>query len=257
MAAMAEAAPIVLVTGATSGIGTAIAREFAALGYGVMLAGRDEVRGAALRGELENGGARVSAWYGDLGAPAAARALMAATAAALGGLDVLVNNAGIIHRATAEETSERQWRETMAVNLDAVFFLSRAAVPLLRERGGGAILNIASDWGLVGGARAVAYCASKGAVVQLTRAMALDHAGENIRVNAVCPGDTDTPMLDAEALQRGHDPAAARRAAAAEAPTGRLTTPEEVAKLVAYLASEAARQITGAAIPIDAGNTAG
>ena len=85
----------------------------------------------------------------------------------------------------------------MAVNLDAVFFLSRAAVPLLRERGGGAILNIASDWGLVGGARAVAYCASKGAVVQLTRAMALDHAGENIRVNAVCPGDTDTPMLDA------------------------------------------------------------
>jgi NAD(P)-dependent dehydrogenase (short-subunit alcohol dehydrogenase family) len=109
----------------------------------------------------------------------------------------------------------------------------------------------------VGGARAVAYCASKGAVVLLTKAMALDHAGENIRINAVCPGDTDTPMMDAEALQRGRDPAAARREAAAGMPTGRLIAPEEVAKLVAYLASEPARQITGAAIPIDGGHTAG
>jgi NAD(P)-dependent dehydrogenase (short-subunit alcohol dehydrogenase family) len=257
MAAMAEAAPIVLVTGATSGIGAAIAREFAGLGYRVMLAGRDEARGSALRGELEAGGARVSAWYGDLGTVAAARALMAATASAFGGLDVLVNNAGIIHRANAEETTERQWRETMTVNLDAVFYLSRAALPLLRKRGGGAIVNIASDWGLVGGARAVAYCASKGAVVLLTKAMALDHAGENIRINAVCPGDTDTPMMDVEALQRGRDPAEARRRAAAEMPTGRLIAPEEVAKLVAYLASEPARQITGAAFPIDGGSTAG
>ncbi len=257
MVAMAEAKGIAVVTGATSGIGAAIARELATLDYAVMLAGRDEVRGAALRAELEDRGARVSAWYGDLGAPAAAEALMAATVSVFGGLDLLVNNAGIIHYANAEETTDRQWRETMTVNLDAVFYLSRAAVPLLRERGGGAIVNIASDWGLVGGKRAVAYCASKGAVIQLTRAMALDHAGENIRINAVCPGDTDTPMMDVEAADLGLDPAAARREAAAASPTGRMTTPEEVAKLVAYLASDAARQITGAAIPIDAGNTAG
>lgn len=254
---MVEAERIAVVTGATSGIGNAIARELATLGYAVMLTGRNEARGAALRTELKERGARVSAWYGDLGAPAAAQALMAATATAFGGLDLLVNNAGIIHYANAEETTDRQWRETMAVNLDAVFYLSRAAVPLLRRRGGGAIVNIASDWGLVGGKRAVAYCASKGAVVQLTRAMALDHAGENIRINAVCPGDTDTPMMDVEAAQLGLDPVTARREAAAAAPTGRMTTPEEVAKLVAFLASEAARQITGAAIPIDAGNTAG
>ncbi len=104
---------------------------------------------------------------------------------------------------------------------------------------------------------AAAYCASKGAVVQLTRAMALDHARDNIRVNAVCPGDTDTPMLHAEAAQKGMDPDVSRRQAAEQSPTGRLTTPQEVAALVAFLACDAARQITGAAIPIDAGHTAG
>jgi meso-butanediol dehydrogenase/(S,S)-butanediol dehydrogenase/diacetyl reductase len=161
-----------------------------------------------------------------------------ATLAMFDGLNVLVNGAGILYRATAEETTDAQWRETMAVNLDAVFHLSRAALPALRARSGGSIVNIASDWGLYGGRRALAYCASKGAVVQLTRAMALDHAPENIRVNAVCPGDTDTPMLDAEALQQGRDPAETRREMAAAAPLGRIATPEEVAKLVAFLASD-------------------
>jgi meso-butanediol dehydrogenase/(S,S)-butanediol dehydrogenase/diacetyl reductase len=246
-----------LVTGATSGIGAAIALELAGLGHAVMLAGRDPARAAAMEERIAAAGGRATSWLGDLTDPETCQALVEATLERFGGLDVLVNNAGIIHYGTAEETTDAQWDETLAVNVSAVFYMSRAAVPALRARGGGVIVNIASDWGLVGGRRAVAYCASKGAVVQLTRAMALDHAHESIRVNAVCPGDTDTPMLDVEARERGQDPATARREMAAAAPLGRIATPEEVAKLTAFLVSDGAAYMTGAAIAIDGGNTAG
>lgn len=247
-----QGAGVVLVTGASSGIGRAIARAFAGAGYGVMAAGRDAARLAEATAGLDN----VQHHIGDLSDAAACRDLVAETQAAFGRLDVVVNNAGIIHRATAEATSDGQWRETMAVNLDAVFYLSRAALPALRRQGGGSIINIASDWGLRGGARAAAYCASKGAVVLLTRAMALDHASEGIRVNAICPGDVNTPMLAAEAGQRGLDPAAALAASAAESPNGRVTEPEEVAALALFLASDAAPAITGAALPVDGGASA-
>jgi meso-butanediol dehydrogenase/(S,S)-butanediol dehydrogenase/diacetyl reductase len=248
---------VALVTGASSGFGRAIAHELAHRGYRLVLAGRDPERTERTADEARRIGATADTWLGDLADPGACGRMVADAVSTAGALHLLVNNAGIIYRAAAETTSDEQWRLTMAINLDAAFYASRAAIPHMREQGGGVIVNVASDWGLVGGQEAVAYCASKGAVVLMTKAMALDHAREGIRVNAVCPGDCDTPMLDDEAAQRGVDPIQSRRDAGDAVPLGRIGRPEEVAKLVAYLASDDAAYITGAAIPIDGGNTAG
>jgi NAD(P)-dependent dehydrogenase (short-subunit alcohol dehydrogenase family) len=242
---------VALVTGASSGIGLAITRRLASDGYSVMAAGRDPNRTAAIRSELPS----VQTWVGDLVSSQTCDKLVAACLEAFGGVDVLVNNAGIYHAANAEQTSDLIWLQTLAINLSAPFFLSRAAMPYLRQRKG-VILNIASDWGLVGGRNAVAYCASKGGLVLMTRAMTLDHAAEGVRINAVCPGDVETPMLYRDAAARGLDEQSALEEANAASLTRRVTTTEEVAALVAFLASDDAAQITGAAIPIDGGNTA-
>ncbi len=214
-----------------------------------MAAGRDRQR----TDELVS--ASVQAWVGDLTSSDACTRLVADCVKAFGRLDVLVNNAGIYHLADAEHTSDEIWNQTIAINLTAAFLLSRAALPLLRRRKG-AIINIASDWGLVGGRNGVAYCASKGGLVLMSKAMALDHAAEGVRINAVCPGDVETPMLYRSGATHGLGRKSALREANAASRTGRVTTPEEVAALVAFLASDEAAQITGAAIPIDGGNTA-
>jgi len=244
-------AKVAIVTGASSGIGTAVVEAFVAGGYRVMAAGRNPERTDAL---LELGPA-IRTWIGDIGFPECCADLVSDCVRDFGRLDVLVNNAGIYRRATAEETTDADWRETLTVNLDAPFYLSRAALPELR-RSRGVILNIASDWGLVGGRSAVAYCASKGGIVLMTKAMAIDHAAEGIRINAICPGDVETPMLYEGAALRGLSGEEALREAAESSPTGRVTAAAEVAALALFLASEVAAQITGAAIPIDGGNTA-
>lgn len=240
-----------LVTGASSGIGAAVARRLAGDGYSVLAAGRDATRTR----ELASGSPAMQAWIGDLTSTEACNRLINDCVKAFGRLDLLVNNAGIYHLADAEHTTDEIWNQTIAINLTAAFLLSRAALPALRKSKG-AIINIASDWGLVGGRDGVAYCASKGGLVLMSKAMALDHAAEGVRINAVCPGDVETPMLYRSGATHGLDRNSALREANAASRTGRVTTPEEVAALVAFLASDEARQITGAAIPIDGGNTA-
>jgi NAD(P)-dependent dehydrogenase (short-subunit alcohol dehydrogenase family) len=243
--------PIALVTGASSGIGAAIARRLARDGWRVLAAGRDAARTQALAADSK----AIRAWVGELASSADCERLVADCVATFGGLDLLVNNAGIYMAADAEETTDEAWHATIATNLSVPFFLSRAALPQLRARRG-SIVNIASDWGLKGGANAVAYCASKGGLVLMTRAMAIDHAAEGVRFNVVCPGDVETPMLYASGATRGLDAKAAIAEANAESRTGRVTTPDEVAAVVAFLASAESAQITGTAIPIDGGNLA-
>jgi len=178
-----------------------------------------------------------------------------ATVSAFGRPDILFNNAGIIRRADVHTTTEEEWDRVMAVNVRSVFLMSKYAIPHMEKRGGGAIINTSSGWGLKGGGNAVSYCASKGAVTNMTRAMAIDHGPQNIRVNAVCPGDTDTPMLRREARQLGR-PEKEFMAEAASRPLGRYGKPEEVAATVLFLASGAASYVTGAALAVDGGGLA-
>ncbi len=176
--------------------------------------------------------------------------------AGLPGLDLLVPAAGIVERRTAEETDDAAWERVLAVDLTHVFRFCRAALPLLRARGG-SIVTIGSGWGLVGGTRAAAYAAAKAGVVNLTRALAVDHGPEGVRANCVCPGDTDTPLLRGELAQLGGDVEAGLAASAAARPLRRLGTPEDVAAAVAWLASPDAAYVNGAVLVVDGGSLAG
>ena len=234
-----------LVTGATSGIGCAIAREIAAAGAQLMLTGRNRAAGVVLANEL---GARFVA--GDIADPAFPDRLMAETLAAFGALDILINNAGISHHGSILETSDDDWARVMDVNVTALMRCSRAALKHMVAAGKGSIVNIASDFAVVAGQHAAVYCASKGAVLQLTKAMALDHGPQGVRINAVCPGDVETPMLLEGIQSRGEDIAAALARKGAAFPLGRVGQPAEIAKVVAFLASDAASYVSGAEIKV-------
>ena len=247
---------VVLVTGSTTGIGEACARVFADSGAAVMVCGRNEQRGRKVLESLQAAGARAEFTAVDLRTSGVCDRLVAETVARLGGLDVLVNNAGILYSATAVDTTDEQWLDTMAVNVHALFYMSRAAVRHMQRHGGGAIVNIASEWGLNGEPNHVAYCASKGAVVQITRCMALDHARDGIRVNSICPGEIHTQMVDDILAAKGGDLEQNLRALAAGIPLRRLASPREVAWCVRFLASDQASYVTGVNLPVDGGNDA-
>ena len=241
-----------LVTGATSGLGMAIAEAFASSGADVALAGRDPQRGAQLLERLRALGRRVEFIPGDITDRIYCESLVGEAMSSFGRLDVVVNSAGVAYHATVDATTDEQWQNTFGVNVNGMFYVCRAAVPALRERGG-VIVNIASDAALTGSRHLVAYCASKGAVLQMTRAMALDHAREGIRVIAICPGDVDTPMLRGEFRDLGLTAEEGLRQSAENVPLNRVCTPEEVADLVLYSASDSGRFMTGYPLVMDGG----
>lgn len=246
----------VLVTGATSGIGEAIALGFAGAGARLVVTGRDPNRGEALAGRIRDTGAEVVFSAGDITDRGFCEGLVEQCVSRYGGLDVCVNGAGVIHHATVAETSDEAWTETMAVNVTGVFYVCRAAVRAMLPKRSGVIINIASDAALSGSEHLAAYCASKGAVLQLSRAMALDHGRDGIRVIPVCPGDVDTPMLRGEFAERGLSAEDGLKASAACVPVNRVCTAEEVADLVLYAASDAARFMTGYPLVLDGGGRA-
>lgn len=239
---------VALVTGASSGIGAAIAIAFADAGWSVMAAGRDEGR----LEEVADVSDKISTWSGELLESQDCDELVADTVDEFGSIDCLVNAAGVLIRGNADELSDDDWRDTITVNLDVPFFLSRAALPHLLKAEG-SVVNISSVWGLEAGERAVAYCASKGGLQLLTRAMAKDHARDGVRFNAICPGGVDTPMLASEAEEQEMDVDEFLAMVADSSPNGRIATPEDIAALVMFLASDAASHVTGTNIPCDGG----
>ena len=240
---------VVLVTGAASGIGAASARRFAAEGARLMLGDIDEEGGHAIARELGNAAAFLTTDVSDY---SQVEALTAAAVERFGRLDVVFNNAGRGAYGRTPDLPPEVWREIIAIDLDSVFYGCRAAIPRLQEFGGGAIINTASISGLAGDYGLAAYNAAKGGVANYTRTAAIDHAAENIRINAVCPGPIDTALT--EAIQ-----ADAQLLAEYEKiiPMGRFGRADEVAGAVAFLASDDASYITGAMIVIDGGVTAG
>jgi NAD(P)-dependent dehydrogenase (short-subunit alcohol dehydrogenase family) len=244
-----------IVTGGASGIGRATALLLAEHGAAVAIADRDDTGARETAAAIEALGGRAIGIACDVSRADDCRRAVEATVEAFGGLDILFNNAGIIRRADVVETTEDEWDRVMAVNVKSVFLMSKFAVPVMAAGGGGSIVNSASGWGLKGGPRAAPYCASKGAVVILTRAMAIDHGPQGIRVNCVCPGDIDTEMLRDEARQLG-EPDERFLAEAAARPLARIGQPRDVANAVLYLVSDAASWVTGTALVVDGGGLA-
>lgn len=247
---------VALITGGASGIGRATALLFSREGALVSVVDWDEAGGQAVVEAIRSEGRQANFVYCDVTQALDCQHAVQETLNQWGRLDILFNNAGAIRRASVLETTEQEWDWMMAVNVKSVFLMSKYAIPSMEEGGGGVIINTGSGWGLVGGANAVSYCASKGAVVNLTRAMAIDHGPDNIRVNCICPGDTDTSMLRDEAQQLG---VAVEEflAEAADRPLRRIGTPEDIAQAALYLASDASSFVSGATLVVDGGGLAG
>jgi NAD(P)-dependent dehydrogenase (short-subunit alcohol dehydrogenase family) len=247
---------IAMITGSAGGIGRATALLFAREGAAVSLVDANQEAGEKVAQEINDAGGHAIFEHADVTSVGDCRRVVDRTLTELGGIHILFNNAGIIRRASVIELSEEEWDKVVSVNVKSIFFMCRGVIPIMVRTGGGSIINTASGWGLAGGARAAAYCASKGAVVLMTKAMAIDHGRQNIRVNCICPGDIDTTMLRNEARQLGE---AEDRflAESANRPLGRVGKPEEIAKAALFLASDAASFVTGTALVVDGGGLAG
>ncbi len=231
-----------LVTGASGGIGGAIVSQLRAEGTRVAVADRDV-------GSLE----AEAHLPGDLRDPAYSDGLALAAHQALGGLDIVINNAGVITRGPVTETSDEDWSLSVGVNVEAPFRICRAAIPIMAAAGGGAIVNTASCWGLRPGPDHAVYCMTKAAIASLTQCMGQDHAHQGIRINAVCPNEVNTPMLRSGFAKRGFDPDTAVAELGKSVPLGRIAEPEDIADVILFLASDAARYMCGALVEVNGG----
>lgn len=248
-----------IITGATSGIGAATAQLFAQEGANVVITGRRRQRGEYLAAAIRAAGGRCIYVHADHTQPEDCAAVVRAALDAYGRIDILFNNAGIVTKGTAETVTEDDWHQTLALNVTAVWRMSRLVIPEMRRIGGGVIVNNASDWAVVGAPNALPYAVSKGAVAQMTRSMALDHAHENIRVNAVCPGDTFVERWLEKGYFEHSDPVSleeAKKESAAYIPLKRFAEPIEIARAVLFLASADSSFVTGHLLLVDGGNTA-
>jgi NAD(P)-dependent dehydrogenase (short-subunit alcohol dehydrogenase family) len=247
---------VAIITGGNSGIGEATAELFAREGARVCITGRNEERCRDVVAKITKAGGLAIFVIADVRFPDDCRKTVEATLQAFGKVDILFNNAGVYFPGTAVGCLEEEWDLTIDINLKGTFLMSKSALPSMIEQGSGVIINNGSGWGIVGGNEAISYCASKGGVVLLTKAMAIDHARQGIRVNCLCPGDVRTPMLDEDARTRGLSWKDYHAQAVVKRPMGRMGTSEEIAKAALFLASDDSSFMTGSNLVVDGGGTA-
>lgn len=250
---------VAIITGATSGIGKATALLFADEGADLVITGRRVELGGRLENEIRHKGVGCVFVETDHCQAGDCSRVVERTLSEFGRLDILFNNAGIVTSGTAETTSEEIWQDTLAINVTAVWRMCKLVIPHMRKQGKGVIVNNGSDWSVVAGRDAFPYVMSKGAVAMMTKAMALDYAREDIRVNAVCPGDTFVERWVEKGYFEGSDPVTmeeAMKESSAYIPMGRFGKPEEIARAVLFLASDDSSFVTGHLLLVDGGNTA-
>jgi len=247
---------VALITGGTSGIGSATAERFAGEGAAVAITGRNAERGEKVVEAIVANGGEALFMRSDVRLAKDCRQAVEQTLERFGKIDVLFNNAGVFHPRTIPECTEEEWDETIDSSLKGAFLMSKYVLPSMIEHGSGSIIHTSSGWGILGGDKAAAYCAAKGGLIVMAKAMAIDHGPSGIRVNCVCPGDVLTPMLPDDAEKRGiawEDYAAG----AADRPLGRIGTVGDIADAVLFLASDESSFVTGEALVVDGGGVAG
>ena len=237
----------VLVTGAAGGIGAAVVKQFSQSGARIVAA---DLPGPDLD-QLVASNPGVLVMPGDLGQAEYCDTLPRQVAEQFGGLDIVINNAGLMRRGSILDTTDDDWHQTMSINVDAIFRICRQSIRIMKQNGGGAIVNTASCWGIHPGPNHLAYCTSKAAVASMTQCMARDHAGDGIRINAVCPNEVNTPMLRTGFKIRGLDPDTAVRELNQSVPLGRIAEPEEIASSIAFLASDQASYLCGTLLEVN------
>jgi NAD(P)-dependent dehydrogenase (short-subunit alcohol dehydrogenase family) len=248
---------VALITGGNKGIGLATARLFAQEGAKVAITARDQEAGEAAVREIVSAGGEAFYVPLDVRQRDSCETAVAMTVSEYGRIDILFNNAGVVPRGSITETTDDTWLDVFASNVHGVFYISRAVIPHMIAAGGGVIINNASDWAIVGGQNATAYAATKGAVAQMTRSMALDYARQGIRVNAICPGDTVVDRWRTWQLPAGVDFDTHIAALGKSFPLGRVAQADEIARAVLFLASDDSSYMTGQMLIVDGGNTAG